>query len=157
MFRAFLLHIWLIQSMYLHILCIFFTYNCKFFAYLRIFLPDPFQLALCWLFLYHSSKPYNNSFMSTLYCSQAHADSHGYGDPGAPPWPVNRPAPPARRPARPSAAAAPSASASAASLLLLLQDKVAKYVIHAKYALYADIWTICTIYVICNIWTKCNI
>ena len=67
--------------------CIFLALYCIVLAYLCIFLPDPFQLAGSGTFLYHSSKPYNNRFVCILHCSQTHADSPGYGDPGAPPAP----------------------------------------------------------------------
>ena len=77
----------------MHILCILFRYDCIFFAYLSIFLRDPFQ-PVCRLFLYHFSKLYNSRFVYKLHCSQAHADSPGYGDPG-------------RRPGRPAARAGP--------------------------------------------------
>ena len=111
-----------------HIVYIFayFTCNCIFFAYLCIFLRDPFQLALLLAVSVPFSKHYNNRFVCTLHCSQAHADLPGYGDPGAQPRPAYTPAPPGHSPASTAAAAAPSVSASTAAALLLLlwQDKV---------------------------------
>ena len=106
------------QSIYLHILCVSFTYIWIFFACLCIFLTDLSQLAG----LQASPAPFQQALQQQL--RQAHADSPGYGDRWAPPGQ----APPpwaARRPAHPAAAAAPSVSAAAAFLVLLLQDKVA--------------------------------
>ena len=93
-FFACFVHIFCIFDSYSLHLCIFFIFNCIFSAYFSIFLPDPFQLALFLAvpqFLYHSRKPNNNRVICTLNYLQAHADSPGYGDPGAPPGPAHRP------------------------------------------------------------------
>ena len=63
-----------------------FTYNCIFFAYLCIYISIPASRVVGCSY---------NRVVCSLHCSQAHADSPSFGDPGAPPWLVPRPGRPA--------------------------------------------------------------
>ena len=133
---AYLTNIVYIFAYFMH----FFTYNWIFFAYLCIFLPDPFQLAG----LRAAPVPFQQALQQQVRVhSSLLARSWGFARVWRPRGAARASPPPGppRRPARSAAAAAPSTFASVAFLVLLRRDKVT--ILAHNLAEYTYICSIC--------------